>query len=429
MVEGKSPLEHRLGDGNPKNCALSPLIIVPEELADLIEIPENPYIHFGKELTKDEMIAMAIGGAATYGADLLLNALFSGECPRAIRAPVLGFVQPIAEKPALTYRHIRKAYKDNPKKGKRRTLQGHKEIIIEGLRDSAPIMRADILYHDPYQWMIMTGLTAGINPDSSLEVVLLQGASFLIALAGAAATEVKSVDLRYKYLTRKLVESGFGSLSYFESRYLVTPESRDHSPRQVIERIIEEFELPEKISWSYHDNYMRRLKIDKFNAWKPYVRFRERNEEDGDRIMRSTQVNFTNAFQVKRKKRSLYNCYACAKRKFFLPIQGEEMVWDSEGIEDPKVRKRIQKIERETEYHRVRFWREGSRDPEGLFVTVDVPYSLGDGKPDLENFRGRYWIEVKVHEDLGLLLDANDYIAKHFPVDSTTKNKLELTAS
>lgn len=404
---------------------LKPLIEVPENLEDLIEISENPYIHFGKELTKNELCALVAGAAVTGVVNYALDRIFGGSCPPAIKAPILAGTQPISEKPALFARDAWKAWKEfkaTPKHERKRI----RDYVLKVWKDGWPTLRADLLYHDTAYIANMVALTYFVDPQSSLGAATMSALSFFTALAFAAVAEVKTVDFRYKLFTRKLEKMGFGSESYFEARYRIIPEEERDSPRNVVNTLREKFGLGEIYSRHYHDRYVLRSNLNRFNAWDPYIRFRERESDGGEGLTKSVQLNFTRAFEVKRKGWNPYNCVAVAKRKFYYQFKGE-MPWKGNMIKDKRIRRIVEKAEGRSDYHEVKFCRMMARNPDGLLIAADVrDTSLGE---NLYQIKRPYWIEVKVRKDLQLLMAANDYILKKFSPDPTTKNKLELTVT
>ncbi|NQU17011.1 MAG: hypothetical protein HQ564_03005 [Candidatus Saganbacteria bacterium] len=391
--------------------------------ADL-RIAENPYIHFGKEFGKNEILGLAAGVVATVIVNVILDTVYGGHCPPEVKAPILAITQPTVEKPALIYRPMRKAYKDAPSVEKR-SIKDHSAILKQGWKNGWPTLRADMLYHDTSQGAYMGGATYIINPETSLEAAMLQVGAFSLAFLTAAFLEVKGVDLRFKLFSKKLEKLGFNSKSYFESRYKIDPEEQKYDPATILRMISKMFNLPLQEPLCYVDSYIKKINLDRYNSWDPYSRFRQRTSDEGPELNQSIQVNFSRAFQVKRQERSPYNCFGVAKRKFQFPIEGV-MLWEADQIPDSGLRRTVRKIEGKGDYHEIAFWRFRAQDKKGLLVTIDVP-STSETIPDLSQVDTPFWIEVKVWKDLGLMLAANDFILKNFTVDPTTKNKLELT--
>src|SRR3989339_35763 len=389
---------------------------------DLIKIDESGLRSFGREFVKNEALGGLTGALVTAVAKFLLDYIYSGACPPEIQAPVLALAQPLAEKPVLTARSIIQEYRNSPPQVGGRTLSEHLATIKRGIDWDTLI--ADIGWHDSSQAAYMGGATYFYPPTTPFEASLYQAAAFSLALVTAIGLQVKTVDLKYKLFARKLHNLGFKSLSYFESRYLIDPRSGQYNPEVVLNQIASEFSLPFQLPLYYHDCYVQSIALNRFNEWAPHFRFRERTSDNGDGIRRSTQVNFTRAFEVRRKENVPYRCFGVAKRKFYRDCEENKMYLNAGQIPDPRLRRAIKKIEGKGDYCDLRFWRFRAQNPNGLLVTVDIP-SRSETVPDLKNITIPYWIEVKVW-DLPLLLGANDYILREFPVYPTTKTKFEL---
>ncbi|MFA4884157.1 MAG: hypothetical protein WC601_00035 [Desulfotomaculaceae bacterium] len=394
-----------------------------KETVDLIVIPESPYIHFGREFGKDELLALGVGAGATALANILLDWLYDGHCPLHIKAPILAVVQPVVEKPMLVFRHIKNAY-DNAEPAGKHDLSWLLGIAKKGLKDGWPTLKADIIYHDSNQAINMGILTCLFDPQTSwLKAAILQAVSFTTAFLEAVFLEVKSVTLKHVLYSRKLHKIGFESERYYELRYMIVPDRPANDPTAVLQNIADKFGLTRfDVGIRYHDKYVREATLAGFNDWGASTRFRDRPTENGKGFMRSVQVVFTKPFELAREKRGAYNCFPVEKWKHYYLFPDNRMYWQAAEIPEQRVGRVIKRIEGKGDYHEVKFWRCGASDPKGLLVTIDIPDRSGK-----EDTASPYLIEVKVRKNLKLLVAFNNFLLREYPADPITKSKFELT--
>ncbi len=384
----------------------------------LVSLDPNPFIAFGLRLGRDEITAWIVSTSATLAAGGLLRLFAPGLSPAA-RAPLLAVVGPLAEKPGLLAHYFKEAfrrYRAAPP-GRR---QSRGSYFLRALREGWPSLRADLLYHDPVYTVLLWLLLRVTGSQSVAGATLLAAASFATAVAVASGLEVLSIDLRYAFLLRRLRRAGFAVKSYYEAHFLVDPEGDPaFAPERIIDRLRERFRLPVRTSYSYRDLYLTRNSLAVYNGRKPYLRLRQRIGEDGEISKQALQVMYTRAKEVQTGEPGLYRCFATRKEKAGFDFGPDiPMPWTIGEIPAPRARSVARKLSDSAPDREVRFRRQVAMDPEGLFISVDIP-------PTAPHPAGAYWLEVKIRDDITQLRAATEYIAWKLPVRATTKTKCE----
>jgi hypothetical protein len=372
----------------------------------LIERPGHPVVKFAAQFSRDEIYAAALGALLTAAAYWLLG-LASGDKPSAgLLAAVLPFVAPICEKPGLVAHYLGEGI------GKWRAGAP----LLASLRDSLfdgrafRTVRADTLFHDP-SYMTLMGLgTWLLAPDGMLAAGFLSAMSFGGAVLAAAVLEVATSELGYQRKCRWLEKRGFARDSYYETRYLIESDGPS-SPAAVLDRLAQEFGLHDRSLVDIEDRYTAGGKFPEYNGREPSVRMRTASATatgSGVYLERANfQVVYSRAFEIGRNDASLFRCFAVRKDKFNLPVGREagDALALSRYMKEP------------FEGGPIKFVREVARDPGGIFASVDALREEG---------AKAFWLEIKIRDDLDLLKRANEFVATHFPVQATTKNKRTL---
>ena len=240
-------------------------------------------------------------------------------------------------------------------------------------------------------------------------------------MAIASAIEVMFVDARYWLLGRRLRSAGFKDKSYFEARFMVDPEGDSRfAPTEVLSRLQERFGLSEQATHTYRDVYLTKHSLAVYNGRRPDLRFRERLDEDGSASKRAVQVMYTRSREVRDDRPGLYRCFATLKEKFGYDFPtNQPMPWEPADIPNAKVARLVARLANAEGLKEVRFTRHVARDPDGLFLSIDIP-------PQSPAPPGAYWLELKCRQkDLALLREASDYIAWKLPARATTKTKCD----
>ncbi|MBN2451359.1 MAG: hypothetical protein JXR77_13290, partial [Lentisphaeria bacterium] len=222
-------------------------------------------------------------------------------------------------------------------------------------------------------------------------------------------------------LCRRLRRAGFEIKSYYEARFLVDPEGDPtFAPERVLHRLQAVFGLPVRTDLSYRDLYLTAHSLAVYNGRRPYLRFRQRRTADGTVTKQAVQVLYTRAREVRRGgEPSLYRCFATRKEKAGFDFgRDQPMPWSVAAIPDPRVRALVRRFADAEPDREIRFRRHVAMDPEGIFLSVDIP-------PTAPHPEGAYWLEVKARDDLEELRAVTDYIAWKLPVRATTQSKCD----
>ncbi|MEK6900257.1 MAG: hypothetical protein AABX05_03980, partial [Nanoarchaeota archaeon] len=152
----------------------------------------------------------------------------------------------------------------------------------------------------------------------------------------------------------------------------------------------------------------------KYNSRIPVLRLRHRKIEE-EREVKSLQVVYTRASELPAKNPEQFRYFPQKKEKIYFLLD-QEMPEDISGIEDQKVRAAIKKLQKETAYSDVDFYRTMTNDRSSLFISVDAVARENVFKI----------LELKVYEDTRLLKEAMHYVMRTFPVLQTTHRKFDL---
>jgi hypothetical protein len=386
----------------------------------LIELTPNPYVAFGIRLGRDELFAGLSSAFWTFLFKLGFIWLCASLVGSHIEMIVLAIVGPVFEKPALFTKYIIDAwgeYKSTDPHDRRQVRYYLKRVWREGW----PTLRADLLYHDPAYSALLWFMLWISSGAGLVSVAVLSAVSFITAVAIASIAEVIAVECAYIWRHRRLRTAGFVMKSYYEARFLLDPDGDpNHAPQIVLDHLQEQFDLNDRKVFTYRDVYVTENCIAVYNGRKPYLRFRLRLTEDGEVSKQAVQVMHTLSREVKIKSPGLYRCYAMHKRKlgYDFPLDGP-MPWDSSEIPDARVGGIVKGLQSGDQRREVRFSRDVAMGDTKLFISVDTPAEPKDDS-------GRYWLEVKVRDNLDLLREVSDYIAWKLPVRAATQSRLEL---
>jgi len=390
-----------------------------EKKIQLIEFTPNPIIEFGMRLGRDELIAA--GWSAFWTAIVKLGLVLWGADKISLekQAIILALAGPLFEKPGLISAYIKdtiKLYKQTPE-SERASLSFY---IKKVLKDSWPTLRADILYHDPGYTLILWLLIHSIPSASLLLVALLSAVSFSTAVVIAAGLDVLTIKLMYKRLTWKLQNAGFKKKTYYETRFLIdATDDERYSSDKVLGFLQEHFNLPSKFKHTNTDVYLNKYTEKVFNGRRPYLRFRQRTDENGKITKQAVQVMYTSSRQLHNKSDCLYRCFITPKEKFGYDLPLDlSMPWEPDQIQKEKIATVVKRLCNTKERKKVSFVREIIMADDNLFLSVDRP-------TDSDSGTNIYWLEIKVHEDLKRLKETSDFIAWKLPVRATTKMKCD----
>lgn len=372
----------------------------------LLERAGNPVISFGKQLGRDEIYAAVLAAVVTAIAYWILDFAFEGEPETMVLVMALPIVGPVLEKPGLLAHYVGEGVSNWRKEGGSFWSQ-----IGKSLFDGRAwrTLRADLLFHDPAYAVLLSVGIALLAPQSGIAVGFLSVLSFFGAVMIAAAMEVGLVELAYRRQTDRLKHQGFDGEEYYETRYLIVADDDRHAPEAVLDRIIERFNLGNRSALFQKDSYFVRNNLGNYNGRAAKLRLRSIQDETTGKVQaRMLQVVYTRPDEYARNAASLFRCFPIRKAKFIRHLGND--------IDEKKV---LEAFKVRGDGGDVAFSRIVARDPDGLFVSMDV--MSRDDKA-----HSTYWIEVKVRDDLELLGKANEFIAMNFPVRGTTKGKFDI---
>lgn len=373
----------------------------------MLERPENPLVSFGKQLGRDEIYAAILSAVFTAVAYAIIDFLSNGDPSLWLTATVLPLVGPVLEKPGLVAHYVGEGVRDWRAQGG--PLSGHiKRCLTDGR--AWRTVRADVLYHDPAYTALMALGIAVFAPSSAVQVGLLTVIAFFGAVTVAALLEVAYVELRYKMYVKGLRQKGFETEDYYEVRYQLIEPPQDREAEQILDDMAAKFGLTERYNFSYEDKYFVAYGLRGFNHRSATLRFRDRRTGDGSELcQRSLQAVYTHPREVRDAGVSLYRCFPVRKQKHYQRLENDTPFGDAlrafqggTGLASAR------------DLNVVRFRRLAARDPNGLYVSIDV---VGE-RPVLV-------IEIKVRNDLQLLKQASDFVAMRYPVAGTTLSKAE----
>jgi len=385
----------------------------------LIELTPNPVVAFGMRLGRDELIAA--GWSAFWTAIVKLGLVYLGSEQISLekQAVILALAGPLFEKPGLISAYIKdaiKLYKQTPEE--QRAPYGF--YIKKVFKDSWPTLRADLLFHDPGYTLIFWLLIQNIPSASPLMIALLSAVSFSTAVFIAAGLDVLTVKIMYCLLIRKITKIGFKKKQYYEARFLVDAEDNDNfNATKALDMLQLHFQLPIRTQHTYHDVYLNKKSTRVFNGRRPYLRFRQRIDIDGEITKQAIQIMYTTSRKINNNICNLYRCFITAKEKCgYEFLHDEPMPWQPENIKNKRIASIVKKLSNTQERKKVSFTRDLAIDKQGLFISTDKA-------ADTATSSNLYWLEVKVKTDLELLQSATEYIAWKLPVRATTKTKCD----
>ncbi len=367
-----------------------------------IKLPPSPFWDVFKRFGRDEAIALLVNVAGTAGLSYLLSEDLSEET----RAAALAVAGPVVEKIGFFPAHFKEAW-DNYRSSSKEEREPFSGYFKQALKGGGKSLLQDLLVHDPAYMSLMY---AGLQVHPETPAWMLATTSFISAVFAVAGLEVGLNELMYWRRKNALQKIGFEVESYFESRFLLDTGS---SPEEIIGNLSSRFSLPPFKKGIYHDRYFKNS-FPKYNSRIPVLRLRHRKIEE-EREVKSLQVVYTRASELPAKNPEQFRYFPQKKEKIYFLLD-QEMPEDISGIEDQKVRAAIKKLQKETAYSDVDFYRTMTNDRSSLFISVDAVARENVFKI----------LELKVYEDTRLLKEAMHYVMRTFPVLQTTHRKFDL---
>ena len=379
-----------------------------------IELPENPYIKFGKKLGRDELYAAILSTLATTFAGVMIDS-FTG-FSSILRSTIISVVGPAAEKPGLFFHYFKESIKEyykTPRLERKSKKYYFKKII----KDGWPTLRADLLFHDSMYFVLMW-IVSQIFQPTGFKLAIVSLMVFMTALLFATTLEVYYTELKYILQKRKLKRKGFCLDSYYETRFRIYPRNKNHSPKKVLQYLAKSFDLPITYKGEYHDVYLQDLELLELNGRRPLLRFRSRTHpKKKSGLSNSIQITYTKPGEFLKKDTRSFRCFPVAKDKFYYEFKGGKMYWNHSKIPNKKISKFVKKAITSGNIRKVNFKRMIARDPKTILISVD---ELLDSK------RNFYVVELKIRKDLKTFRAVNDFILKNLPAEGTTFSKFRL---
>ena len=371
--------------------------LIPKKLADApIKVPGSPFWNVFKRFGRDESIAMFINVIGTA----IISIFFSA-------AWILSLAGPVIEKIGFFPAHFKEAldiYKTTPKEKRK----GINFYFKKAMKNGSVSLLEDILVHDPIYILLMF---LGLSVYAGTPPWLLSAASFIIAVFAVSGLEVGATELRYKKYKRKLKKLGFDYERYYESRFFISKEKK---PKEVVESLMKKFELTILKKRNYHDLYLDN-NLKHFSGRSPRLRLRKRTHENKEEFypgnqewMQTLQVVYTRAGERSRGILDQHRYFPICKEKLYYFLEGN-MPKSFNEIKSSNAKKTLKSKEilREINFQRI------SANNDHLLISVD----------NINENSSYYVLELKVYQDVKLLMKAMRFVMREFPVVQTTHSK------
>lgn len=350
-----------------------------------IAVPGHPFWIVFKRFGRDEAIAAVVNILATVVASCFYSNII-----------VLALAGPIVEKIGFFPAHFWEAvgvYRTTAVQHRKKLSSYLKHAFANG---SISLVE-DVLIHDPCYTLLMI---LGLRTYPGVPIWLLAATSFVVAVVIVSLFETSATELRYVLLKNKLRRSGFGSESYYESRFMISNTGRD--PKDVIVDLANEFKMASPKRMEYHDLYLEH-QMKSYSGRKPKVRLRDRTLGESERLC-SLQVVYTRPSEVIPRRFDQYRFFPIRKEKMYFPIEI--------GGLDKEKHSKISNFKTIKEVLFTRFVAHNKK----LLISVDVVW---EG-------REFYILELKTHKDIKVMMAAMRWVMETLPVVQTTHGKSEL---
>ncbi len=285
----------------------------------LIHVPMNPFWKIAKRFGRDELIALFINVIGTA-----IIAFFT------MNPLVLAFAGPVIEKFGFFPAHFAEAnnvYKTTSR-DKRKNLSFYYKKAIRG---SLLSLGEDILVHDPIYIVLMF---FGIRLYTGTPAWMLSLTSFIVAIFCVMVLEYAVTELRYVLFRKGLMKKGFKRETYYEARFFIR---NNYDPKKIAKDLSVKFDLTQKKVLDYRDVYYNN-KMPWFSGRQPKLRLRRRGGDSPEDDLKSIQISYTRAGEMRADKFDQYRYFLVKKDKLYFPLS-----YDPGRIENIK-EKRIQRL-------------------------------------------------------------------------------------
>jgi hypothetical protein len=370
-----------------------------------IRLPGSPFWNVFKRFGRDEMVALIVSVIGT----LVLSFFTSSALMLALAGPVI-------EKVGFFPAHLwdgYKLYRAAPQ-SERKPLSSYLRTAMKG---GSVSLVEDLLVHDP----LYIALFLWLSTYAGMPLWVIASFSFIVAVAAVAALEVAWTEARYARLKRRLKLAGFEVDSYREARFFI--RTGQHA-EGIIKKLQEGLSMRVVETLRYSDRYFT-SGLPAFSGRSPVLRLRQRTAGvSSDRynhlehiaktgFMQSLQLVYILPQEEETDRLEQFRFFSVRKDKFYFPLDMDMPAHPSDipGDGIPRI------IRAGKEYKHLQFERTIMLDDTGLL------YAGVDRKRDDEE---GCVVELKIRQDLPLLLSAMRFVMREFPVTHTTRQKTEL---
>lgn len=362
-----------------------------------IIIPGSPFWTIFKRFGRDEIIAMIINVIVTAIAAFFFNSTI-----------ILSLAGPVFEKIGFFPAHFKEAY-DIYKTTPKRIRKPLKHYLSNAFKNSSKSLTEDIFVHDPvYVALMYLALTF----YHAVPVWILASLSFIVSVFIVAGLELSITEFMFWNLKRKLKAKGFGYEKYLESHFLI---SSNESPKRLLTKLAEEFNLSEPKTLIYEDNYCE-TSLPHYSGRIPKLRMRSRTHETRKHWKPSVQIVYTRPLETSEKENEQFRFFPIIKEKLFF-VLNQKMPDNLDEIENPRMNKYLKSIAKTIPHKKVRFERIFVRNSK-LYASVDIVH---DGRRHTA-----YLLEVKTFERPNIMIKAMRFIMHEFSVIQTTASKYDM---
>ncbi len=379
-----------------------------------IRLPKNPFLEALEVFGTDEAISMVINVAGTAAIDRLIKQggleSIVGPLSKTAKDLVISTAGPIIEKFGFFPAHFKRA-RDEYLAAPEGEREHFSHYLKQAIRGGASSLAKDIIVHDPIYFGLMFG---GMQMYPQTPAWMLAGTSFVMAVFAVAGLTVAVNEAKYWNLKRSLRNTGFGSERYYEARFFI---SSDDDPKKTLNRLVDEFKLSPIRTLEYRDRYFE-TSLPHYSNRTPKLRLRRRTNPEGGPEMRTAQIVFTRAAEMKSGKAEQCRYFPSLKEKLYFPLDNEKnMPSQFSELKESKARDKLIGAVEGDDHYDVRFTRMVAKNPATLLISAD--HVADDRRPF-------YVLEVKTYGNTDALLEAMRHIMRTCDVHQITYGKLDL---
>ncbi|HLC72812.1 MAG TPA: hypothetical protein VJH37_04480 [Candidatus Nanoarchaeia archaeon] len=361
-----------------------------------IVLPGSPFWNVFRRFGRDQTIATVIDIVGTGIVSLFItNILF------------LSLTGPIIEKIGFFIGNIKDAiaiYKTTTKE-KRKSFSSY---LFHGIKKGSVSLIEDLVVHDPIYILIMY---FGLSTYTSTPIWLLAGAAFIFSIFVVAFIENIIDEYRFSRLKKSLINSGFKSESFLESRFLI---QKNNNINEMIKKLKKHFNLKLVNRQIYEDDYLDH-NFTHYSGRKPKVRIRSIKDTKLKNIGR-LELSYSRHYELDKKDIHQWRFFPAKKEKFsynldkkynLSELKKKELRWFTKKLA-------IQKGSQKINFKIILYYK--NKNSNELIISID----------EVKGLENLYILEVKVVNDIILLRKVMRFVMLEFPVIQTTREKSEL---